>query len=81
VHWVRGATIVFAVSLLAFVVGAVVEGFWGAGVSGPGTNWVDQTFGFLEFAGAVVAVLAGLFLAAAALVVGTPRAARRLRHR
>ena len=49
------------VSAAAFVVGLVVEGFWG-GTDGT-TSWVDQSFGFAMYLGAALSIaLAGLVL-------------------
>jgi hypothetical protein len=77
-RWLRWTGFVFAGSVLALIVGAVVEGSWGS--SDGGTNWVDQTFGFAMYLGAVIATVSAFVLIAAGLVVGTLRLARRLLH-
>jgi apolipoprotein N-acyltransferase len=78
-RWVRWTAVLFAASLAAFIIGTVIEGFWGASANGSGTNWVDQTFGAAMWIGAALTVLFGLVLVASLLVVGIVRLARRLR--
>lgn len=59
---VRWTTMVLAVSLVAFVVSFVVEGFWGAAATGGRTNWVDQTFGFVTYLAPVIAAVCVVLL-------------------
>lgn len=72
---IRVAAIVSAGSFVAFLVGYVVAGIWGAEAAG-GTNWVDQTFGLLVFLGGAVAMLALPLLFVLMLI----EAGRSMRH-
>jgi hypothetical protein len=74
-RFVRWIAIAFAVSVFAFVLGTVVEGFWGG--KGGETNWVDQTFGFAMYLGAAVAALCVPVLVLSLLVAGAARLRRR----
>jgi hypothetical protein len=66
------------VSLIAFVLGFVAEGFWGGAGD---TNWVDQTFGFAMYLGAALAVVFGVALIAGSLSSAAWRLLRRRRSK
>src|SRR5262245_10751841 len=70
-RWRRFLHLALSLSAAAFVVGLIVEGFWG--VDDVETNWVDQSFGFVMYFAGALTVLLALLLAASVLVAGAYR--------